>query len=517
MAKPARSNVKAATTRVPTGGLAANPPSQPDGQPAPLETPLPLDLLLTPQVGLDPRSQPAKRVIVIGAGLAGLVAAFELRRQGHEPLVLEAQHRVGGRIYTLRNFAPGLYAEAGGMRIPRAHDLTLAYCDLFGLELRPFVMGNPKGLVFIGGQRMTAAEADAEPARLPFEFAEHERGRSVNQLWDEATRDLREMVEREGPAAWEKIVARHDKDSLREFLTAKGFSEGAIEAYGVLNFVEAELNSGVVEELREDIGKAYVDMQEIVGGMDRLPNAFYHQLQDLVRFGAEVIAIDQDPHSVTVHYRTTSGRFSVTGDYAVCTIPFSVLQSVEAIKPFSREKQRAIRQLYYSASTKILFQVRRRRWEELDGIYGGATVTDLAIRRMNYPTPNPNDPRGMLLASYTWGQDAARWGAMDEETRIEQALEDVARIHPWIGEEFEVGASHAWYDDPWARGAFALFEPEQQTNLQVDIVKPEGRVHFAGEHTSLYHAWIQGALESGIRAAREIHEAAMVMQPVAEG
>ena len=122
----------------------------------------------------------------------------------------------------------------------------------------------------------------------------------------------------------------------------------------------------------------------------------------------------------------------------------------------------------------------------------------------------------MMLASYTWGQDAARWGAMDEETRIEQALEDVAKIHPWIGEEFEVGASHAWDDDPWARGAFALFEPEQQTNLQKDIVKSEGRVHFAGEHASLYHAWIQGALESGIRAAREIHEAALVMQPEAE-
>jgi monoamine oxidase len=135
---------------------------------------------------------------------------------------------------------------------------------------------------------------------------------------------------------------------------------------------------------------------------------------------------------------------------------------------------------------------------------------------MNYPTPSATNPRGVLLASYTWGQDAARWGSMDEETRIEQALEDVSQIHPWIRDEFEVGASHAWYDDPWARGAFALFEPEQQTHLQADIVKPEGRVHFAGEHTSLYHAWIQGALESGIRAAREIHEAAMVMEPVAE-
>ena len=135
----------------------------------------------------------------------------------------------------------------------------------------------------------------------------------------------------------------------------------------------------------------------------------------------------------------------------------------------------------------------------------------MSIRRLNYPPPDPTTSRGILLASYTWGQDALQWGAMDEETRLEEALDDVSQIHPWIREEYEVGASHAWYGDRWARGAFALFAPEQQTELQADIVKPEGRIHFAGEHCSLYHAWIQGALESGIRAAQAIHEA-----PVAE-
>ena len=129
-------------------------------------------------------------------------------------------------------------------------------------------------------------------------------------------------------------------------------------------------------------------------------------------------------------------------------------------------------------------------------------MTDLPIRRMNYPTPDPSTERGVLLASYTWGQDALQWGAMDEETRLEEALDDVTLIHPRIRAVYEVGASHAWYGDRWARGAFAMFAPEQQTQLQGDIVKPE-----AGEHCSLYHAWIQGALESGIRAARDIHTA----------
>ena len=469
------------------------------------DVPEPPELLATPTAGIGDGTAAPKDVVVIGGGLAGLVAAFELKRQGHRPIVLEAQNRVGGRVYTLRTFAPGLYAEAGAMRIPRAHDLTMAYCELFGLEMRPFVMGNPRGLVHVGGVRITAQEAAEHPDRLPYELSDAERGRSASELWEDAIADLRAMIDAEGPTAWEHVVREYDRFSLYDFLRERGLSDAAIEYYAVMNFLESDLHTAFVEVLREELGRAYVDMQEVVGGMDRLPNAFYEALQSEVRLGAEVYALDQDPDSVTVHYKTEAGRFTARGDYAVCSLPFSVLRTIDTVTPFSRGKQRAIRQLNYHASTKILFQVRHRIWEEADGIEGGSTVTDLAVRRLNYPTPDPSTERGILLASYTWGQDALQWGAMDPETRLEEALDDVSRIHPGIREVFEVGASHAWYGDRWARGAFALFAPEQQTKLQADIVSPEGRIFFAGEHCSLYHAWIQGALESGIRAAREIH------------
>jgi monoamine oxidase len=477
-------------------------------QPPPRHGPLDERTRATPSHGLgDGAGTGPKRVVVIGAGIAGLVAAYELDRAGHDPVVLEANQRVGGRVHTFRSFAPGLYGEAGAMRIPRVHDLTLSYCERFGFEMRPFVMGNPNALVCVAGQRMSAAEAEADPARLEFDLADDERGRSFGQMWEQATADLQAMLDEDADAGWEAILREYDQYSLREFLESRGWSEGAIEMYGVMNFVESDLDNSVIEEFRESLGRHFEDMQEIVGGMDLLPAAFYAPIRQRFRFGAEVIAIAQDPEGVVVHFRTLAGRFSERGDYAICTLPFSILRHIEILPRFSREKQRAIRQLNYAESTKVLFQVRDRFWEREDGIVGGTTATDLPIRRMVYPShpPADGDPRGVLLASYTWSQDAARWAAMDPETRLEQALDDVAQIHPSVRDSFEGGASQAWSTDPFAAGAFALFAPGQQTQLQADITQPEGRVHFAGEHCSLHHAWIQGALESGIRAARDIH------------
>jgi monoamine oxidase len=242
--------------------------------------------------------------------------------------------------------------------------------------------------------------------------------------------------------------------------------------------------------------------------MDQLPNALYARLRDNVTLGAYVFAVEQDGESVTVRYRTLAGTFAQSADHCVCTLPFGVLRHVDFRPGLSLGKYRAIRELNYNPSTKILLQVRRRIWER-EGIAGGATVTDLPVRRVVYPSHPPvdGDERGILLASYTWGQDAARWGALTPSERIDYAIRDLAKIHPGIEHEVEDGASHAWYGDPYAVGAFALFEPGQETMLQPDIVRPEGRVHFAGEHCSLWHAWIQGALESGVRAARAIHDA----------
>ena len=449
-----------------------------------------------------------RKVVIAGAGMAGLVAGAELKRAGHEVTILEAQQRVGGRVHTLRDpFVEGLYAEVGAMRIPRAHVLTTRYIEKFGLKTNDFTMDNPNAFYFIGGRKIRIAEANANPDQLGFDVSETERGCTASDLWARTIRPLVQMLESDGDAGWDQIVEKYDQYSTHEFLEAQGWSEGAIEMYGLLANQEAVMNSSFLEVFREDAGNYYTNMLEIQGGTDRLPHAFLAELAPNIHFGAKMIAIDQSPDDVTIHYRTSAGRFKETAEYAIITVPFPVLRHIEVLKPFTRAKQRAIRQLHYDASAKILFQCRRRFWEQDDGIFGGGTITDLPIRNLYYPDHGRETGRGVILASYTWSEDAQRWGSLFHHDRIEQALEDVAQIHPQVVDEFEVGASWMWHDDEFAGGAFALFDPEQQTLLHEQIIAPEGRVHFAGEHASLHHAWIQGAIESALREAIAIHRA----------
>jgi monoamine oxidase len=463
------------------------------------------DLLRLIHEGMRPRATRPARVVVVGAGMAGLVCAEKLVEAGHEVTVLEGRARVGGRVETLRApFAPGLYGEAGAMRIPRSHHLTMAYVEKFGLETFPFTLTNPTCFVHLHGYRRRLAEVEADPGSLGFDGLP--TSGTVVGLWETEISPFRQRIASGGEDAWSSIITEYDGFSTREFLERCGWSEGAIECFGLLGNLEALMNSAFLEVLREEVTDSYRDLMQIRGGMDRLPAAFLPRLASRIRFGARMVAVGQSESSVTVQYRTRAGRFEAVGDYAVLTPPFSVLRHVEVNPAFSRPKQKAIRQLTYDASAKVFLQFRRRFWEEDDGILGGTSVTDLAIRNVFYPEHGHETGRGVMLASYTWSEDAQRWGSLSPEDRIDQALENVSVIHPQAIAEFEVGASKMWHDDEFAGGAFAMFDPTQQTLLHQAIVEPEGRVYFAGEHTSLSHAWIQGAIESGLRIASEVHQ-----------
>jgi monoamine oxidase len=314
-----------------------------------------------------------------------------------------------------------------------------------------------------------------------------------------------DLLTAKGSDAWPEIIKKYDHLSTRQFLDANGWSEAAIEMFGLLENQESRMNASFVEVLLAEIGHAFTDMSQIVGGMDRLPQAFLPSVGRRIRFGSSLCAIDQADSNVTLYYNTVAGKQHILADYAIITVPFSVLRHVQVLKPFSREKQRAIRQLHYDASAKIFFQCRRRFWEEDDGIFGGGSTTDLAVRNIYYPEHGRETGRGILVASYTWADDAQRWGSLPPADRVRDALEDVAQIHPQVNDAFEVGASKMWHEDEFACGAFALFEPGQNLQLHKHIIAPEGRIHFAGEHASQTHRWIQGSVESALRAAEEIN------------
>ncbi|MEO5951340.1 MAG: FAD-dependent oxidoreductase [Chloroflexia bacterium] len=459
--------------------------------------------------GLPPKAVYGNKVIVVGGGMAGLVAAYELRRAGHEVTLLEAQTRLGGRILTIRTpFTHGLYAEAGAMRVPGRHKLTMSYIERFKLPVKVFPGYNPNSYLYLRGKRYRMGEVLGGPHEANPALASDPDGLSVMQLWEKLMVEMAVQVEKD-PSLWERIGEVHDRYSYWEYLKSLGWDDVAIEALGLITTDESSMRSSAAEILRLSMTVRDTEKVSILGGMDLLPNAFLPDLEDVIRFGAEMVALEQSESGVTIHYRTPGGREQISGDYAVLALPFPALRYVNVLTPFSNGKQKAIRQLHYMPWVKILLQYKRRFWEDDVGIFGGDSVTDLPARNLFYPTQGKETGRGVILASFTGADDAVMWGALSPQEKIVRAAEDVEKIHPGSLRELEGGASKDWQNDRFAGGVCAWFDPGQEGALFKDMIAPEGRVFFAGEHNSHNHGWIEGAVETGLRAARDIHQASL--------
>lgn len=287
-------------------------------------------------------------------------------------------------------------------------------------------------------------------------------------------------------------------------------------------YSRAAITETVIDEYdfsyKENVQWACVD-----GGTQRFIDAMENILEreDSVKAtkGTKVTKIthskDSDEIELKMEKSLRNGRkrISTKGyNHVISTLPFSILRSIDITDiMISREKREAMRVLAYDNACKVGIWFEKRWWQDERSVHpitGGQSSTDLPSRTIVYPSYGDVNSPGVLIASYTWTQDADRMSALSHEDRLEICLNDLEEIHGPIARDQKVLDSHSfsWYQNEYSQGAFALFGPGQFSTHFENSLKTElgGRLHFAGEATSVHHAWVVGALNSAYRTVAEI-------------
>ena len=453
-----------------------------------------------------------RRGIVVGAGLAGLAAAYELVAGGHDVTVLEARLRPGGRVCTLREpFSDGLHAEAGAMAFSAAYRLLQHYVKTFDLPVA-VLGGNARPPVYLLRGKRLSRRAGAK-LEWPFELTDQEKTLGLGGMVDKYFAAAKQLGDPTSPDWRPDASLGYDEITLAEFLSRQGASADAVALLGYcLWFGYGWPTVSALHRLLSDVDLYYFLGDEAFafrGGSDVLPNAFAARLRERIRYGAAVTKIVQEGGRVRAVFAQRGAEQGIEADRLVCTVPCPALRRIAFSPELQPAKRRIVEQLEYTPVTRIYLQVRRRFWE--DEGHAGNAFTDLPIQQV---TEHPLDaaadrgPRG-ILECHMKGADAVRAAGLDEAARLAFAVEHLERVHPGIGGFVEGGTSVAWGSDPWAGGGYAWWRPRQMSRWLPELGSKEGRVHFAGEHTSWLGRTMEGALESGNRAALEVHTASL--------
>ena len=448
------------------------------------------------------------RVVILGAGLSGMTAAYELGKAGFDCRVLEARARPGGRVFTVRRgtaseetgashtaaFDNGLYFNAGPMRISHHHHTTLAYCRELQVATEVFVPDCESAYLALTRGPLAGRRIRLREARADFDgYIAELLSKSVSQ------------------AQLDQPLTAEDRDRVLAYLR----SLGALDQTGRYRGSERrgsdtplplpDLLGGIPSFYVQTDWSSQPTMMQVAGGMDRLPAALAARLANRITYRAAVREIRQNERGVWIIYSDAQGQpRRVEADFCISTIPLPVLIDIE--KDLSQPVQAAITAARYDGAGKIGMQFKRRFWEQDDEIYGGRSWTDQEVGQIIYPSHGFTTVKGILVGYYLDFRGTMRERPAAEIQRL--ALEHGARVHPQYSTEFENAFSVAWSRVPWSRGSWRSESSAAQEAL-APLREPDGRVYFAGDYMTHMSSWMQGAFDSAREVATALHQRAL--------
>ena len=469
-----------------------------------------------------------KEVLILGAGLAGMAAAYELGKLGYRCTVLEARERAGGRCWSVRRGAvneeigfgrheagldDGQYFNAGPSRIPHHHQLTLHYCKELGVPIEVYSNVNENAWYFSEGKgplsnkkiRVREVHNDMRGWMAELLAKGLDGGKVDAGMSREDTLKVIEYLRAEGGLDVDKLYKASARRGYGIESPGPGDREGKL---GDPHLLSEFLKSGLLDADFYNVAEYTYELQgtlfQAVGGMDRIASAFEKRVGPLIRYRAEVRSIRNVEQGVNVVYREGGIEKSASAPYCICTIPLPVLSNID--HNFASDASRAIDSIVYMSTGKIGLQFKRRFWEEDEGIYGGITHTNNQLTQIFYPSYDYlGGGKGILIGYYSFNEKAVATGNLSYQEREKLALDKGSLIHPQYRQEFETSFSVSWHKTRYSLGGWALYSAEERRTLYEALLAPDGQVYFAGEHLTYLNAWMAGALESARSVVAALH------------
>ncbi len=486
------------------------------------------------------------KVVVLGGGIGGLVAAYEMRDSGYECTVLEARERPGGRNWTVRpgdkvsledgtsqtcSWDDGHYQNFGPARLPSIHKNILGYCKKLKVELQ----------VEVNTSRSSLLQNDAANGGRPIV-----QRQAVNDTRGHVSELLMKCASQGGLDA---EMGKEDRERMLDFLRFYGPLDdagkyvgsdragyareaGAGDDAGTLatpvdmhTLLDENFWQGMLFEENFDM---QATMFQPVGGMDRIPYAFAKDLGNTVKYGAAVTEIRKTTKGVRVGYTIGGKPMSIDADYCICTLPLSILKKTP--NDFSAPYKKVIDECKYSSAYKIAWES-RRFWEQDYNIYGGLEFVTTGCSPIWFPSAGMHSDRGVVVSGYT-EEDGIPWFAkQDLEGKIAESRKSIERLHPGHGKELEKPMYVCWGKVAWNQGSWIhSYGPDQerapalavtrqtganrnpaasrtQTNPGYEtLIQADGPIFFAGDHVSHIVGWQEGAALSSLRAVQMISD-----------